>query len=843
MTPAQLALARYPFHASGGAVETSLFGRRPLIEALIEGVQVALQDRRGRLELIAGAEGSGRSHLLRAAWQEALQLAVDAVPVFLPEDAPSGSLLHLLSLILEALPDERDSEPGEALVSQLRRTRRGPTPDRAMALLDGRLGGRPLLLFVDGMDAMLEGLGGKEQRLLSQMLSRGRTWVIVGAGSGSTGALGSVSGAFSAGLHLRELLPLSVEDTRTLLYQRAYHDGRPALAEALQQRQGTLKAQVWHQVLGGHPDALSRLVSHLDPDQAAWDVLVALGDRTRSRQAAEVGALSPGQRAVLACLGRHFSPLTVGELAHRTFNSHQTTSSHLRYLSKAGWVQALTVGRERYYEVADPLLRECWAARRRDGRQRAVVAMLALRAELEMPRPEGLASGVPQRPPGSTPVPVAIPEHADPLIAQQQLEAVSLHGANLGAAVLAWARRVCAADLVRGGSPGIARALLLDGRSPASVLDRARERVRELATAELLEGMLGVLLARGEAREVVLLGDRVDWSLLGPMERLAWIRAACRIGEHRRAQVRVVDAVAGVEDMVERRRLLAAGYLAVGDLTAALREAELGWDARPGNTAFARLAARAARRLGQLERAAEHAEHAVRQEDAVEEDWLFLGWVHQERGSYRRAMVALERARSSETALQLLWALHVRLGQPERARILGGLLSESSHLLSADLCDLLEGGAGRGLGGRGPWPEDLPRAIASTWLEAWLDRFLFRWSRAPVQAERDLGITFAGPFHADWAPAWGWIVARAAASWPARSEAHRDALVALLGWLETALDLGHEVGIARALLALPRDPRPFAALSSLERGLARALLERAGDDGKELRDRLPHPNR
>ena len=42
----------------------------------------------------------------------------------------------------------------------------------------------------------------------------------------------------------------------------------------------------------------------------------------------------PGQRAILEHLAESWRPLSVGELARRTWNTHQTTSGHLRYLSR-----------------------------------------------------------------------------------------------------------------------------------------------------------------------------------------------------------------------------------------------------------------------------------------------------------------------------------------------------------------------------------------------------------------------------------------------------------------------------------------------------------------------------
>jgi hypothetical protein len=71
----------------------------------------------------------------------------------------------------------------------------------------------------------------------------------------------------------------------------------------------------------------------------------------------QTARLSPAQRAILQLLAESWRPLTVTEIAERSFSSQASTSGALRHLRADARVQERKLGREHYYELGDPLHR------------------------------------------------------------------------------------------------------------------------------------------------------------------------------------------------------------------------------------------------------------------------------------------------------------------------------------------------------------------------------------------------------------------------------------------------------------------------------------------------------
>jgi DNA-binding transcriptional ArsR family regulator len=158
---------------------------------------------------------------------------------------------------------------------------------------------------------------------------------------------------------------LSPEQCRDMLAALAEAHGRTGLAELLHTDAGLARVRGIHHLLGGNPRAMAFVFRQLDEQRLDHFelVLADLADDLEPYVCEQLARLSPAQRAIMQLLAESFRPLTVTEIAERSFSSQASTSGALRHLRRDALVRERRLGREHYYELYDPLHR--WAAANR----------------------------------------------------------------------------------------------------------------------------------------------------------------------------------------------------------------------------------------------------------------------------------------------------------------------------------------------------------------------------------------------------------------------------------------------------------------------------------------------
>ncbi|MEW6738103.1 MAG: tetratricopeptide repeat protein [Acidobacteriota bacterium] len=82
---------------------------------------------------------------------------------------------------------------------------------------------------------------------------------------------------------------------------------------------------------------------------------------------ARMAWLSLQQRKIVEFLCDRRGAVPVKEIAQHSFITHQTTSSQLQDLREKGYVNSITIGRESYYELSEPLMRMCIEVKKSRG--------------------------------------------------------------------------------------------------------------------------------------------------------------------------------------------------------------------------------------------------------------------------------------------------------------------------------------------------------------------------------------------------------------------------------------------------------------------------------------------
>lgn len=357
-------------------LERLTVAREDLLSQLQTKVVDAVVSGQARFDLLLGPRGAGKSHIvgvLEGRLRASPQLVGRALVVAPPEELHPTSLVGLLAQLLREFPDDPELGPAEAALRSLQRQRDGNQEQRAVDLIRGRLGGRALIILLENLDELFGVLGHDGQQRLRNVLQTERRWSILASSRSLVPAFTKYKAPFHGTFNLHPLEPLTPEQCRDMLAALADAHSESSLAELLRTSKGLARVRGIHHLLGGNPRAMTFVFRQLDEHRLDhFELALAnLADELKPYFQEQMTRLSPAQRAVMEILAESWRPLTVTELAERSFSKQASTSGALRHLRRDALVQALDVGRERYYELGDPLHR---LARANERPREAIVA-------------------------------------------------------------------------------------------------------------------------------------------------------------------------------------------------------------------------------------------------------------------------------------------------------------------------------------------------------------------------------------------------------------------------------------------------------------------------------------
>ncbi|WP_157174404.1 tetratricopeptide repeat protein [Thiocystis violascens] len=314
--------------------------------------------------LFVGPRGTGKTHLVTLlvhrlgrdrTLDERLRIA------WLNKDETSTSLLELLRRIYEALskryPDEFTPDALEPLFDL--------TPEDAenalAQLLLKTLRDRTLLVVVENLDALFEGLGQTGQQKLRAFIQEHPVLSMVTTAQRLVDDIARRQSAFFGFFQTEHLKPLSVEQARELLRNIARLNGQTDVIAFLDSATGRSRIRALHHLSGGNHRlyiVLSQFITR-DSIQALVDPFAKMVDEMTPYYQERIRWLPAQQRKIVEFLCAQDRPIPVKQIARRLFATQQTISSQLKDLRGKGYVQSAQRGRESLYEIAEPMMRIC----------------------------------------------------------------------------------------------------------------------------------------------------------------------------------------------------------------------------------------------------------------------------------------------------------------------------------------------------------------------------------------------------------------------------------------------------------------------------------------------------
>jgi tetratricopeptide (TPR) repeat protein len=360
----ELFLSRFtPSMMSADVLEKVLVQRGDLANRLVEVIRESVVTPAKHHTLVIGSRGIGKTHLLslvqnRIAGQEDLADRV-RIAWLREEEWGIASFLDFLYRILRALAARYQDDELRAETETLFSLPLKTAERRAADLLRSFIEEKTLLLIAENLDSVFQGLGKKGQQRLRAYLQEESSWTILASSQALFGGVALYESPFYGFFDIHHLQELSVDDAARLVRNIAELANDPDLAAYVQTEAGRARIRAVHHLAGGNHRVymiLSEFLTRDSLDQLVDPFLRMMDDLTPYYQA-RMEQLSPQQRKIIDLLCSVRGAVPVKEIAKRCFITSQTASGQLKDLRDRGYVESTPVGRDAYYELAEPLMR------------------------------------------------------------------------------------------------------------------------------------------------------------------------------------------------------------------------------------------------------------------------------------------------------------------------------------------------------------------------------------------------------------------------------------------------------------------------------------------------------
>lgn len=359
-------------------LEAIFVQRQELAQEIVEKIRESVLNPSKHSTLLIGSRGMGKTYLVTLAYHRVRQLeeCKDRLLIAWLREEEWGvtSFLDLLLRIFRALKEENGDLPVKnGGFSQQVELLYDLPPDAAeragITLLKEVIGDRTLLLLMENLDELFEGLGKEGQKQFRSFLQKNACSILATAQSLSNSIQAKTSPFYGFFDAIHPLQDLTVDEATELLANIAKLQGKSELESFIKTSTGRDRIKAVHHLAGGNPRIYVIFSEFLTKESLAQLVEVfkrTLDDLTPYYQD-RMKYLSPQQRKIVEFLCDRRHAVTVKEIAQRCFMTHQTASSQLKKLLEMSYVRSASIGRESYYELREVLMRFCFEVKKQRG--------------------------------------------------------------------------------------------------------------------------------------------------------------------------------------------------------------------------------------------------------------------------------------------------------------------------------------------------------------------------------------------------------------------------------------------------------------------------------------------
>jgi tetratricopeptide (TPR) repeat protein len=355
--------------------------REPLAQDLIRRIVDSTKGRGKEHSLLIGMRGMGKTHLVSLVYHR-----VKAMPEFndklliawlREEEWGVDSWLDLVMRIFRAVAEDRgsaDSGMAQDLLDRFYQEGFESAKGSATKFLRDLIGKRTLLLIIENMDDLFQGLGEQGQQEFRAFLQEYRCCTVLATTPAMFRGVESREMPFYGFFHPCYLESIEVDEAVKMLGQIAslntVRDDHHDLAVFLQSAQGRARVRAVHHLAGGNPRVytlFAQFMTRESLDDLVDAFMKMLDDLTPYYQS-RMKDLSNQQRKIVELLVDRRQAVMVKDIAEACFIDQRAVASQLRELKKKGYVVSNEVGRESFYELREVLMRFCMEVKKFRGR-------------------------------------------------------------------------------------------------------------------------------------------------------------------------------------------------------------------------------------------------------------------------------------------------------------------------------------------------------------------------------------------------------------------------------------------------------------------------------------------
>ncbi len=353
--------------------------RERLLEKIVERLARSMSTDDKHHILLVGPRGSGKTHLVTLVEYELRRRSElsDAMRVaWLGEDDTVTGLIDIALGIADQLAAEYAAEFDTDYRESVRGLDADDAAESILRSVIDRLGRRSILLIIENLDGVFDGLGDMGQKKWRAFLQENPRIATLATSQRLSAGIARRDEAFFGFFDIKHLRALAVDDARELIRKISLEQGNQDLVAYLDSAEGRYRIRALHHLAGGNHRMYVLLAEFLTKESLD-DLVTAfegLAEDLTPYFQERVRSLPPQQARIVQCLCSADGAKTVKQIAEETFIAEGTCSKQLGTLKQKGYVQSQKRGKESFYEMAEPLMRLCLEVKKQRGRPLRLVA-------------------------------------------------------------------------------------------------------------------------------------------------------------------------------------------------------------------------------------------------------------------------------------------------------------------------------------------------------------------------------------------------------------------------------------------------------------------------------------
>lgn len=355
-------------------LEQIFVAREPLAKRLLSRIRDSVETESRHYSLVVGSRGIGKTHLVSVIYYRIKNdpvLSKSLYIAWLNEDPYSvSSYARFLREVLGQLDREYGLPDWAEQLSAIQDMERDEDKERALqSVILRHLSGRLLLIIAENLDSILEGLGDEGQKKLRAFLQTSQPATLLATSTSLTPDIEDRGRPFFGFFNEYELQSFTFQECIDVLVRIALYQKDEQLAAFLRSAPARGRIRAVHHIAGGNPRIYVVFFQFLTCQSldGLIEPFMKLVNELVPYYQSRMQTISPQQRMLVDIVCRHESPIAVRDIAKSAFISPQSASSDCGKLRSLGYFTSTKVGRESLYELREPLMRICLAAKEQRG--------------------------------------------------------------------------------------------------------------------------------------------------------------------------------------------------------------------------------------------------------------------------------------------------------------------------------------------------------------------------------------------------------------------------------------------------------------------------------------------